>query len=891
MGLPHLQNFTEGAKRVIRRSHELAIERGQQHVNSLHLLLALFLDEESFLPLLVEEFGENSDTLIQHITEEIEGGEKIQPNLIENPQQMFLTTDLAQLIEGSFKIAKLLKDKAISMEHLFLAIFEFSNPAQQFLSQYGMTKDGIYSALKKMKEKEEELKKSFRGKYRALSRYSRNLTELAREGKLDPLIGREKELERLIQILSRRTKNNPLLIGEPGVGKTAIVEGLSQKIVKGDIPHTLRGKHVVLLDLGLLLAGTKYRGEFEERLKRIIREIEENDDEVILFIDEIHTLIGAGSSEGSMDAANMLKPSLARGTIRVIGATTKSEYQKYFERDRALTRRFQPIFVEEVNEEKAKEILRGIRSRYERYHGVIISDEAIDAAVELSLRYIHGRNLPDKAIDLIDEASSLLKISIQDTPHGIKETQEKIQSLDLEKMAISFSLDDKNEKSKKIRQIERKIRKLKKGIESISEQWKKEKDLVGEIAQLKDEIEKEKEEAEFLLGEQKHAEYVERMYGKIPLLEKKLEQLEKKLSRLQKKESLVPNVVRREDIAKVVSRWTGIPLTKMVEEEIERLRKIEDVLRERVKGQDEAIEKIAHAIRRSRVGIHDPKKPIGSFLFLGPTGVGKTELTKALTEFMFGDEKALIRFDMSEFMEKHAVSKLIGSPPGYVGYDEAGLLTEAVRHRPYSVILFDEIEKAHPDVFHLLLQILDDGILTDSKGRKVDFKNTIIILTSNLGSEYLQKTHAIGFSEESKKRDQEYLEGKVKESLQQFFRPEFLNRLDEIIFFSPLQENDVKKIIEKEMKIIQERISQKGIILSYKKNLIPYFLEKGFDSKFGARSLKRTIQREIVDLLAKKIFDGELKKGDSILLSESNGKILFEKTRVKIKKKENALVS
>jgi len=877
--MPPFQNFDNAAKRAIRRSHELAIERGQRHVSSLHLLAALLLDEDSFIPTIFERLGGNSDFFVQQLLEEIEEQNDGGGDTLENPQQMFLTTDLAQVIELSLRIAKHLKDTSIGAEHLFLALFEVEGPAQAFLMREGVSRERVEEVLRKLKEEEEKMEQQFNRRYRTLAKYSQDLTELAAKNELDPVIGRKEEIERLIHILSRRTKNNPILIGEPGIGKTAIVEGLAQRIARGDVPRHLKGTKVLLLDLGSLLAGTKYRGEFEERLKRILREIEQNNDSVVLFIDEIHTLIGAGASEGSMDAANMLKPALARGKVRIIGATTRDEYQKYFEKDAALVRRFQPIFVEEPSEEEAERILEGLRNRYEHFHGVRISDDAIRAAVDLSTRYLSGRNLPDKAIDLIDEASSQVKISLEHLPEELREAEERMRELEIEREhAQMLSGQNRVREEKRIRS---EMQEIEDSIQELAEHWRKERGMIDEMKELRTELASAQLEAQRAEKEGFFGKVAELRFGKIPALEKKLGSLSRKLARFQKESSFLRDTVQREDVARVLARWTGIPVEKMLQGEYEKLARIEEILRSRVKGQDEAIQKIADAIRRSRVGIHDPKRPIGSFLFLGPTGVGKTELTKALAEFMFDDEDALVRIDMSEFMEKHAVSKLIGAPPGYVGYDNAGVLTEAVRHRPYAIVLFDEIEKAHPDIFHLLLQILDEGRLTDSKGRTVDFRNTIIILTSNLGSQYLQKMQSLGFSDSSEKGeledDFEKLRGKVLEAVQDFFQPEFLNRLDEIILFHPLAEKEMELILDRELEKLTERLGEKGIRIQLQKSARKALIDQGFDPKYGARSLKRVIQRELVNRIAKAMVEGEIHPGDRVSVRYADGSFIVER--------------
>lgn len=886
--MPPFQNFTKKAKEVIRRSHELAIERGQNHVNAIHLLASLVTQEDSLVVSILEKIQVNSTNFTNDLLDEIDGveGEKTEDTL-SSAVQMYLTPDLAQIIEQSMKIAKEMDDEVISTEHLFLALFDVDNSAQAFLEDSEIERKSVKKALVDLRNQEAELETSFNRQFRNLSKFSLNLTEMATQDKLDPVIGRDKEIMRLIQILSRRTKNNPILIGEPGTGKTAIAEGLAQRMAKGDVPDSLKGKDLVLLDLGLLLAGTKYRGEFEDRLKKIMKEIDASEGQVILFIDEIHTIIGAGSSEGSMDAANMLKPALARGKFRAIGATTINEYQKHFEKDPALVRRFQPITVNEPSVVDAVAILRGLKSKYELYHGVQITDDAIVSAVNLSSRYITNRYLPDKAVDLIDEAAASLKISLENKPAKLEEAHRKIMRLEIEKEAlikdVEKGLKPAKERSKK---IDTEIADLREDTRELELKWKNEKTILGSIAEQKEQLEKYKLQAEQSELEGDLGAVAEIIYGIIPITEKRLEKEIKKLARLQKKSRILREEVSGEDIAHVVARWTGIPVTRMLEAEINKLARMEEGLKERVKGQDAAIEKIAHAIRRSRVGIGDPNRPIGSFIFLGPTGVGKTELTKALTEFMFDDEKALIRVDMSEFMEKHSISKLIGSPPGYVGHENAGQFTEAVRHRPYSVVLFDEIEKAHPDVFNVLLQVLDDGHLTDGKGRKIDFKNTIIIMTSNLGSHHIQKMQSIGFSDDSEVKSYEGTKKKVMESLKDFFRPEFLNRLDDIIVFDTLPKETMGDIVTNQLSFVTDRLKEKNIKVTYTKKFIAYLAEKGFDPQYGARPLKRLIQNELLNDLALKMIQDEIKAGDSVGIDEKNGKILIGKKMKTIRKKK-----
>lgn len=876
--MPPFDKYTTKAKEAIRRSHELALERGNDHVNVFHLLGALILQDDSPVTAILERMEIDQHALTDAVLDSIETGKTMGDMMTQN-LQMYLTTDLGQIIERSVQLAQSMKDEFVSVEHLLIAILEIPNEARETLAKFGVMHEralAILNDLKVEKSKGPAVAKQFR----VLLKYSRNLSKLAAEDKLDPVIGRDKEIMRVIEILARRTKNNPILIGEPGTGKTAIAEGLAIRMAKSDVPESLKGKDLVMLDLGLLIAGTKYRGEFEERLKAIMKEIERSEGQVILFIDEIHTIVGAGGGEGTMDAANMLKPALARGEFRAIGATTLGEYQKHFEKDPALARRFQPVYINEPSEEDAIAIMRGLKHKYELFHGVRISDQAIVAAVNLSTRYITSRFLPDKAVDLIDEAAATLKITLENKPAQLDHVHRTITRLEIEAEALNQESKDDKDRAKsnkeRLAEIAKEISDIKETTQDLEIRWNTEREVLNEIKKIKKDIDSLRVEAENAEVATDLGRVAEIRYGKIPLLEKSLKQKTDRLKKIKSEDRLMREEVTEEDVARVVAKWTNIPVTKMLETETAKLVHMESELKKRVKGQDEAIEKISNAIRRSRVGISDPNRPIGSFMFLGPTGVGKTELTKALTEFMFDDEKALIRVDMSEYMEKHSISKLIGTAPGYVGYEESGQFTEQVRHRPYSVILFDEVEKAHPDVFNLLLQVLDDGRLTDGKGRVVNFKNTIIILTSNIGSTHIQKMQTIGFSTNDAKQDYKVTKERVMDSLKDFFRPEFLNRLDEIIVFDVLSPETIADIVKVRVDAVLKRMHAKDITVDMKPAVYAHLAEKGYDPQFGARPLNRLIQNTILNKIANLIISNEVKAGDTVVVDFKNDELKYD---------------
>ncbi|HEX2792425.1 MAG TPA: AAA family ATPase [Candidatus Paceibacterota bacterium] len=876
--MPPFKNFTAKAKEAIKKAHELAIERGQNHVSPLHLLTALIHQEESLVFSVLDRMDIDTLLLADTLLEALEMPETM--STLSPSYNLYLTPDLAQAIEAASKVAARMNDSFIGTEHLFVAVLEHPGPAVDTFERFKIDSETVIEVLKDLKNsKDGQVTEPKR--FRALAKYTRNLTKLAQDNALDPVIGRDLEISRVIQILSRRTKNNPVLIGEPGTGKTTIAEGLAARIATGDVPESLKDKELLSLDLGLMIAGTKYRGEFEERMKNVMKEVEKAQGKVILFVDELHTLVGAGAAEGAMDASNMLKPALARGEIRMIGATTIKEYQQHIEKDGALTRRFQPIFVNEPSLEDATAILRGLRDKYELFHGVRITDGAIVSAVELSARYISDRFLPDKAVDLIDEAASGLRIALENKPPLLEETDRKIRRLEIERQALKKDEEalgkgesgQGKEITTRVEGIDAEIADLREKTGELELKWKNEKEVLQSIRSLKEELESLRVQADNAEAMADLGTAAEIRYGRVPVLQKELETKTKRLKTLQKSRRILHEEVTEHEIAGVVARWTGIPVSKMLEEEASKLARMEAALKDAVIGQDLAVKAVADAVKRSRVGIADPNRPIGSFLFLGPTGVGKTELSRKLAEFMFNDTDALVRVDMSEFMEKHSVAKLIGAPPGYVGYEEAGTLTERIRHRPYAVVLFDEIEKAHPEVFNILLQVLDSGHLTDGKGRKVNFKNTIVILTSNIGGELMDRMASIGFTSSSKDELAQYeqVKEKVMEALKSHFRPEFLNRLDDIVIFDVLQKEALMQIVEKQAQDIVERLGGKRITLSIAPEVRAWLAEVGYNPQYGARPLKRAIQDKILTPIASLMVEQGIMEGGSVTVTMKNG--------------------
>lgn len=860
----NFNNFTIKSQEAIQKAVEITKAEGNQAIEPVHLLKGVMTEGESLINFIFSKVGANVQGLVRQVDAQIASLPKVSGG------EPYLSRTSNDVLQKALDIAKKQGDEYVTLEALLMAIFAINSPASTILKDAGLSEKELQGAVNELRKGKKATDQSAEETYNALSKYAINLNERAREGKLDPVIGRDDEIRRVLQILSRRTKNNPMLIGEPGTGKTAIAEGLAQRIVRGDVPENLRTKQIYSLDMGALVAGAKYKGEFEERLKAIVNEVTGAEGEIILFIDEIHTLVGAGKGEGAMDAANILKPALARGELRSIGATTLDEYQKYFEKDKALERRFQKVMINEPDEASAIAILRGLKERYENHHKVRIRDEAIIAAVTLSERYITDRFLPDKAIDLVDEAASKLRLEIDSVPQALDEISRKIAQKEIEREAIKREGD-----KEKVKDIERELAQLREDEKEYSAKWRAEKDLINKIQQNKIDIEQLNFDAERAEREGDYAKVAEIRYSRIQEKEKENEKIQEQLRMMQGEKALIKEEVDSEDIADVVSRWTGIPVNKMVQTEKDKLLHLEAELHKRVVGQNEAIAAIADAVRRSRAGLNDPRRPIGSFIFLGTTGVGKTELAKALAEYLFDDENMMTRIDMSEYQEKHAVSRLVGAPPGYVGYDEGGQLTEAVRRKPYSVVLFDEIEKAHPDVFNILLQVLDDGRLTDNKGRMVNFKNTIIIMTSNMGSSVIRDNFA-KMTPENRDETIDKTKGEVLEMLKQTIRPEFLNRIDETIMFTPLDEKEIEEIVGLQITSVKKMLARNGVTLEVTPAAMKFLAEEGYDPEFGARPVKRVIHRLVLNQLSKDILAQKVDRDHPIVIDVKDGEIVFK---------------